>query len=515
MRHSAIAKTISALILALLIFSCAATALAAPAVNEEKTSALCNACMLVDAGTGTVIYASENASVQIAPASTTKILTAIVVIENCNLGDMITAGDELDGVIGSKMGLVKGDTLSVKDLLYGMMLPSGNDAATVLAKHAGGEGGMEAFVQMMNDKAKALGMDNSHFMNPHGLDNEEHYVTAEDMAKVTLYALDNPTFAEIVSTKTYTVPETEKSSERILINSNKLLCKADKDNADYTYAYTTGVKTGATKTAGSCIIASAEKDGTSLIALVFGTPSEKAEDKWGVARYLFEYGFENYTSMELSGLAPGYTATATVNNAVQADGSKGITRISCYGDVPEGTVVTVDKSDMDSSEITVEFTPKNGGLEAPIFQGDVIGTISYKLGGKMLYECDAIAAESALETLGADNPNSPVTSIDPIDLSHSGTKDLTADQISKTLWWVLGPLLAIAVLLIVLMVIKARGGFARGASLIGKPTYVNTTKNTIAEEKRASRSARSARTKRRLERPVKRSGTSSRRRRRR
>ena len=248
---------------------------------------------------------------------------------------------------------------------------------------------------------------------------------------------------------------------------------------------------------------------------MFGTPSEKAEDKWGVARYLFEYGFENYTSMELSGLAPGYTATATVNNAVQADGSKGITRISCYGDVPEGTVVTVDKSDMDSSEITVEFTPKNGGLEAPIFQGDVIGTISYKLGGKMLYECDAIAAESALETLGADNPNSPVTSIDPIDLSHSGTKDLTADQISKTLWWVLGPLLAIAVLLIVLMVIKARGGFARGASLIGKPTYVNTTKNTIAEEKRASRSARSARTKRRLERPVKRSGTSSRRRRRR
>ena len=485
------AKAFTATLTLILILLISLNCFAAPAVDAEKTSELCNASMLVDATTGTVIYACNNASLQIPPASTTKILTAIVVLENCNLTDEVTCGKELDGVIGSKAGLVVGEKLTIKDLLYAMMLPSGNDAATVLAHHLGGEEGMAGFAALMNEKAEALGMTNSHFINAHGLDKEEHYSTAEDMAKATLYAMNNPTFMEIVGTKKYTV-ETNKHSKLELTNTNKLLYKADNDKADYTYPYTTGIKTGATPNAGSCMVASAKKDNTHLLALVYGTPSETAENKWSVCRYLFEYGFENFTTMDLSGFSESYTAQATVNNAIQADGSKGISRISCYGDIPEGTLITVEKGGIDGQNITAEFKPNGGSLEAPVYQGDVIGKIAYKFDGKTLYECEAIAAQSALDQLENEDPKNTVSAIDKVDIDNK-TKDLTKEDISKTLWWVLAPLIIIAVLLIVFMVIKARGGFARNASVAPPPTYVNTSKAgmTNTQHRRSASSRRS------------------------
>ncbi|MBQ4061258.1 MAG: D-alanyl-D-alanine carboxypeptidase [Christensenellaceae bacterium] len=478
MKHAA-KKPVIAILLVLLIMMISYSAFAAPEVDPEKTSALCKASMLVDATTGTVIYACGNASIQLAPASTTKILTAIVVLEKCNLSDEVTCGKELDGVIGSKAGLVVGETVTIKDLLYCMMLPSGNDAATVLAHHLGGEEGMAGFAALMNEKAAELGMTNSHFINAHGLDKEEHYSTAEDMAKATLYAMNNPTFMEIVGTKKYTV-ESNKHSKLELTNTNKLLYKADNDKADYTYPYTTGIKTGATPNAGSCMVASAKKDGLHLIALIYGTPSETAADKWSVCRYLFEYGFEYYTTMDLSGFAEGYTAQATVNNAIQADGSKGMSRISCYGNIPQGTLITIEKDGMSSDNIKAEFKPKTTSLEAPVYQGDVIGTIAYTLNGKVLYECEAIAAESALDTVSSEDPAGTITSIEKIDVEEK-TQDITSEEISKVLWWVLGPLLGVAALLIVFLVIKTRGGFARSASVAPPPTYVNTSKSRIIE----------------------------------
>ena len=246
------------------------TAISFLPVQAQAVSA--QRCILVDAQTGRVLY-EKNPDEQGLIASTTKIMTALVVCEQCNVLDRMRIPKEAVGIEGSSMYLQEGEVLTVQELLYGLMLRSGNDAAVALAIYCGGT--VEGFTEMMNDKARILGMANSHFENPNGLDSPGHYSTARDLAILTQYAMKNPIFSKTVSTKSVTV------GNRVLKNHNKLLWQVD--GAD-------GVKTGYTKAAGRILVSSAQREGRRLICVTMNAPND-----WQDHSALLEEGFSRFS----------------------------------------------------------------------------------------------------------------------------------------------------------------------------------------------------------------------------
>ena len=194
-------------------------------------------------------------------ASTTKILTAITIIENCNLDDVITVKKQTTGVEGSSIYLQEGEKLSVKDLLYGLMLRSGNDCALTLAVHCSGTS--EKFASLMNETARKIGANNSNFVNPHGLHDDNHFTTAYDLALISCYAMKNQTFREIVSTKSIEIPFTTQNYNRRLVNKNKMLKE---------FEGSTGIKTGYTKKAGRCLVSSCKRNGIEFVCVVLNCP---------------------------------------------------------------------------------------------------------------------------------------------------------------------------------------------------------------------------------------------------
>ena len=249
----------AALLAAVLFFPCNVQA-----ISAEKA-------ILMDASTGRILY-EKNADSKSLIASTTKIMTALVVCEHCNVLDRMRIPKEAVGIEGSSMYLKEGEVLTVQELLYGLMLHSGNDAAVALAIYCGGT--VEGFAELMNDKAHQLGMADSHFVNPNGLDHPDHYSTARDLAILASYAMKNPVFVRTVSAKTITV------TGRSLCNHNKLLWLVE--GAD-------GVKTGYTKAAGRILVSSATRQGRRLVAVTINAP-----DDWDDHRQLLETGFSNY-----------------------------------------------------------------------------------------------------------------------------------------------------------------------------------------------------------------------------
>lgn len=227
--------------------------------------------ILMDASTGRVLL-EKDADSRALIASTTKIMTALVVCEQCNVLDRMSIPKEAVGIEGSSMYLKEGEILTIQDLLYGLMLRSGNDAATALAIYCGGT--VEGFAQLMNDKAHKLGLNDTHFANPHGLDSPGHYSTARDMAILAAYAMRNPIFAQTVSTKVVT------AGTRHIQNHNKLLWRLE--GAD-------GVKTGYTKAAGRILVSSVMRDGRRLIAVTMNAP-----DDWNDHISLINRGFNTY-----------------------------------------------------------------------------------------------------------------------------------------------------------------------------------------------------------------------------
>ena len=228
----------------------------AMALNVANTSA--KAMIVMETLHDKVLY-SKNKDMQLPMASTTKIVTAITVIENCdNLDELITVPRKATLVEGSSIYLRENEKLSIRDLLYGLMLQSGNDAAETLALHIG-DGSIERFAELMNETAKKCGAQNSNFVTPHGLDDKDHYTTAYDLAKITSYALKNPVFQEIVSTKKYVIKATEHNTARTLLNKNKLLNSLE--GCD-------GVKTGYTKKSGRCLVSSCTRDGMQVVCVV-------------------------------------------------------------------------------------------------------------------------------------------------------------------------------------------------------------------------------------------------------
>lgn len=225
-------------------------------LNSKNISAEASAqsSIAVELSTGKVLF-ENNSNVKLPMASTTKIMTAIIIIEDCNLNDVITVPDEAIGVEGSSIYLKRQEQISIKDLLYGLMLRSGNDSATALAIYHSGS--VAKFAEAMNERAKAIGTENTNFTNPSGLPDENHFTTANDLCKIACYAMKNDTFKEIVGTVNY------NGDYRSFVNKNKMLKKYDGAN---------GIKTGYTVRAGRCLVSSANRNGMDVVCVVLNCP---------------------------------------------------------------------------------------------------------------------------------------------------------------------------------------------------------------------------------------------------
>lgn len=239
--------------------------------------------IIYERSSGTILY-GKNENEQRKMASTTKIMTAIIVIENSNLDNIVTVSSKAASTGGSRLGLHTNDKISVRNLLYGLMLCSGNDAAVALAEYVGGN--INGFSNLMNSKVSELGLISTHFVTPHGLDNDDHYTTAYELALITNYALKNETFRNIVGTKNYTISINNYTKN--LSNTNELL-----GNLDGVY----GVKTGFTNGANRCLVTSIKRDNMDLICIVLGADTKKDRTKDSIS--LIKYVFNNFKMVNI------------------------------------------------------------------------------------------------------------------------------------------------------------------------------------------------------------------------
>lgn len=237
--------------------------------------------IVMDVNTGRILY-SNNPNQKLPMASTTKIMTVFLAIENADLNDIVKVSKKASFQTGSSVYLKEGDKMRLEDLLYCVMLRSGNDAAVATAEHISGS--VEDFAKLMNEKAKQMGAKNSNFTNPHGLPDDNHYTTAYDLALITRQALKNDTFAKIVRSKNHTITKVI-SEDRFLQNKNKML---------WQYPGSDGVKTGYTGKAGKCLVSSASKDGWQILTVVLNTG-----DIWDSSTKLLDYGFNNYDKIKI------------------------------------------------------------------------------------------------------------------------------------------------------------------------------------------------------------------------
>lgn len=267
-------------VMVILLLQMPGIVLAAPPAPPDISA---QSAALIDVESGRLLL-EKNSTKRMRIASLTKIMTAIVAIEHGNINDLVKTSDNAYGKEGSSIYLKRGETLRLEDMLYGLMLRSGNDAAVAIAEHVGGS--VEGFAHLMNEKARYIGMTQSHFTNPHGLDDSNnHYSTARDMALLTAYALRNPVFKKIVSTKVKNIPNQGEKWDRRLLNKNKML---------HMYQGADGVKTGYTKLAKRCLASSATRNGQQLAVIVLNAP-----DDWDDSAKWMDYGFSHYPKTEL------------------------------------------------------------------------------------------------------------------------------------------------------------------------------------------------------------------------
>lgn len=335
------------------VFSAAlALLLTVGTVSETAYGISARSAAVIDAASGRVLY-EKDGDTRAGMASTTKIMTAICAIENKELDSLATVSANASGVEGSSMYLIKGERLTLSDLLYGLMLVSGNDAATAVAEHVSGS--VEKFVKLMNETALEIGAYNSHFTNPHGLSDAEHYTTALDLAKISAYAMKNPTFAKIVSTKSQSVPWKDHDYNRRLVNHNKFLSM---------YDGCIGIKTGFTKATGRCLVTAVERDGMRLICVTLNAP-----DDWNDHRDLYNSAFAEFKQ---------YTVKPKGEVMCRAEVKKGEARsveLICADNVK------IPIREGEEGKISIKTEPFEG-IEAPVKKGDVLGKMILSIDNK-------------------------------------------------------------------------------------------------------------------------------------
>jgi len=326
--------------------------------------------LLAETNSERIIY-ERNADQKIYPASLTKFMTAILVVENCELDEIVTVSE--NAVFSVPSGYVNanlqvGEELTVEDLLYAMLIPSANDAANALAEHVGGS--IESFSTMMNTRAKELGCTKSNFTNPSGLYQEEHYSTTRDLYLISKEAITKPIIKKIISTTRYTLPETNKYTDtnlkRIFITTNYMIRESLNE---YYCNYCIGGKTGYTTEAKNCVIEYAQKDGIELIVIVMGENAFVKGQKFLDAKIMFEYVFQNYENKKIAIKNEKYE-TIKINNATKE--TKNLEVV--YKDN-----INILKKINDNKEIekNIEYT----NIKAPINKGDIVGKITYEYDG--------------------------------------------------------------------------------------------------------------------------------------
>ena len=367
----------------------AASSFAEENAGQPKIDA--TSAIMIDGVTGDVLY-EKNADEKRDPASITKILTCLVVLENMDLNAEVTV-TENSSPVGMNIEMKKGEVLTVEQLLYALMLPSANDAARQLAIAEAGN--IESFCDQMNERARQCGATDTYYTNPNGLNlpgQENHKTTARDLSKITKEAMKNKTFRKIVSTTRYTIPATNKSKERKLKSTNHLLTskksiEVDGKKIPLRYEGATGVKTGTTSVAGNCFVGTARRGSTQLIAVVLDSGDET---RFTDAIRLMDYGFDNYETKIIM------KARAEADIMKVRRGQTGKVAIG----PADALAVTVQKVNGQAPEVDadVEVTTLEKKLTAPVKKGDSVGTVSLKdKNGQVLVETDALALASVGE----------------------------------------------------------------------------------------------------------------------
>lgn len=342
--------------------------------------------VLIDSSSEKTLYA-KNDTQKMYPASTTKIVTAILTIENCKLDDVVTVPYEAISQIPSGYSIAAlqaGEQLTVDQLLRLMLVHSANDAANVLAYHVSGS--LEGFASLMNQKVADLGLEHTHFTNPSGMQNENHYTTAHDLALIMKYCMKNLTFRTLAGLKSCIIPATNKYEGRVFQTTNELLIyNTSNVQSNYYYKYAIAGKTGYTTEAKNCLVSVANKDGFELICVVLGAGVgyNNLSGKFVDTKSIFEYGYSNYSIKKLRD-SNAIATQITINNATKE--TKDLDLL-ISNDIT--ALVTNDDSD-------TEFTPQitlQDNLLAPIAQGQVVGKITYTVDG-IDYSSDLIASHN-------------------------------------------------------------------------------------------------------------------------
>ena len=326
---------------------------------EQSVSA--KAAVLYEPETETFLF-SKNSDARLPMASTTKIMTALVAIERENLDTKITVDSRAVGIEGSSAYLKAGEVFTLKELLFALMLQSANDAAEAIAYAIAGS--VDAFAELMNQKAYSLGLLDTNFTNPHGLDNESHYTTASDLAKIAASALEYPEFFEITSTKSKRVKK--NGVTRLFVNHNKLLSL---------YDGCIGIKTGFTKKSGRCLVSAAERDGVRLICVTIDAPND-----WNDHRCLLDYGF-SFTKRETLFSADAFEYTLPVLNSENLQIKLGISE--------DVSIISFSSDQSVKAEIQL---PRF--ISAPVRVGDKIGKIVVFKNGEIISTHDILAKET-------------------------------------------------------------------------------------------------------------------------
>ena len=324
----------------------------------EEPKIFSKAAVIYDRTTGKIIW-GKNENEKRAMASTTKIMTAIVIIEKANLKDIVTISKKAANTGGSVLHINTGDKISVNDLLYGLLLRSGNDTAVALAEHVGGS--IQGFAKLMNQKAKELGLNCTNFVTPHGLDDENHYTTALELAKLTDYALKNEKFAQIVNTKKITI--SINGTPRAINNTNELLGVLNGVN---------GVKTGFTGNAGRCLVTSCTREGNQIITVVLGADTKK--QRTSDSTKLIEYAFANYEKISLEEIVlQKFQEWKNINEKRIYVNKAKEKQMNLQMDEVKNKMLIIKKEEKDNIDVKFEYIPY---FEAPVKENSTVGIIT-------------------------------------------------------------------------------------------------------------------------------------------
>ena len=374
-KHIFLTKLIVTLLILITIFINIPVLSLAKEEGEEEIDITSRIALIYDRASGKIMY-EKNGNKQTPMASTTKVMTAIVVLENAKLTDTVTITSKAASMGGSRLGLKKDDKITVNDLLYGLMLRSGNDAAVALAIHVGGS--IEGFADMMNKKALEMGLTNSHFVVPHGLDNEGHYTTAYELAKIADYALKIDKFKEIVGTKVTTIYINGYAKK--INNTNNLL-------GSVSGVY--GVKTGFTNGAGRCLVTACKRDDLDIITVIIGADTNNIRSKDTIK--LIQYAYTEFEVINIKEIIEEKFIDWKNINEGRIYVNKGIeNEVKLYLEELPYTKMAVKKDTIDKIDIlptTIYY------LEAPVKENEILGNVKIVIDNEVIEVLDIYLKE--------------------------------------------------------------------------------------------------------------------------